>query len=85
MLTDLKLYSLANISIKSCLHLSTMPNPKGNPQNFEPAQPKGEEPMTATISFRATEKMKEDVKAQEDPPEFCRQAIQEKLDKDKKK
>lgn len=31
--------------------------------------------MTATISFRATEKMKEEVKAQEDPPEFCRQAI----------
>ncbi|MBN3944909.1 MAG: hypothetical protein V7L21_02250 [Nostoc sp.] len=62
-----------------------MPNPKGNPQNFEPAQPKGEESMTATISFRATEKMKEEVKAQEDPPEFCRQAIQEKLDRNKGK
>ncbi|MBW4678033.1 MAG: hypothetical protein KME52_29790 [Desmonostoc geniculatum HA4340-LM1] len=62
-----------------------MPNPKGNPQNFEPAQPKGEEPLTATISFRATEKMKEEVKAQDDPAEFCREAIQKALDEKKGK
>ncbi|MFN6470045.1 MAG: hypothetical protein RMY36_010250 [Nostoc sp. SerVER01] len=57
-----------------------MPNPKGNPQNFEPAQPKGEEPLTATISFRATEGMKEEVKKQDDPAQFCRDAIQKALD-----
>ncbi len=60
-----------------------MPNPKGNPQNFEPAQPKGEEPMTTSISFRCTESMKEAVKAQDDPAQFCRDAIQEKLDRNK--
>jgi hypothetical protein len=61
-----------------------MPNPRGTPENLEPSQPKGEEPMTASISFRCTESMKDEVKAQEDPPEFCRQAIQEKLDKQNK-
>ncbi|MEH2295101.1 hypothetical protein [Nostoc sp.] len=62
-----------------------MPNPKGNPQNLEPGQRKGDEPLTTTISFRATESMKEEVKAQDDPPEFCREAIQEKLDRSKEK
>ncbi|HEY9802130.1 MAG TPA: hypothetical protein V6D25_17340 [Leptolyngbyaceae cyanobacterium] len=57
-----------------------MPNRKGNPENLEPIQPKHEEPMTANISFRCTEAMKEAVKAQEDPPEFCRRAIQKALD-----
>ncbi|MBH8573193.1 hypothetical protein I8752_09220 [Nostocaceae cyanobacterium CENA369] len=57
-----------------------MPNPKGNPQNFD-NQPSKE--LTTTISFRCTEEMKEAVKAQDDPPEFCRQAIQEKLDRQK--
>ncbi|MEH1850941.1 hypothetical protein [Nostoc sp.] len=60
-----------------------MPNPKGNPQNFEPAQPKGNEPLTDQLSFRVTKEMKEEVKAKDDPPEFCRQAIQEKLDREK--
>ncbi|MBW4555347.1 MAG: hypothetical protein KME59_05305 [Trichormus sp. ATA11-4-KO1] len=60
-----------------------MPNPKGTPENLEPSKPKGDEPMTATVSFRCTESMKEAVKSQADPPEFCRQAIQEKLDKNK--
>ncbi|MBN3940177.1 MULTISPECIES: hypothetical protein [unclassified Nostoc] len=62
-----------------------MPNPKGSPDNLEPIQRKGEEPMTTTISFRATEKMKEEVKAQDDPPEFCREAIQKALDEKKGK
>ncbi|MCC5625879.1 hypothetical protein [Nostoc sp. CHAB 5715] len=62
-----------------------MPNPKGSPENLEPGQRKGEEPMTTTISFRATESMKEEVKAQDDPPQFCRDAIQEALDKQKRK
>ncbi|BAZ47742.1 hypothetical protein NIES4103_03450 [Nostoc sp. NIES-4103] len=54
-----------------------MPNPKGNPQNFE-NQPSKE--LTEQISFRATKEMKEAVKAQDNPPEFCRQAIQKALD-----
>ncbi|WGV23877.1 hypothetical protein [Halotia branconii] len=62
-----------------------MPNPKGTPENLEPGQLRGEEPMTTSISFRCTESMKEAVKAQDDPPEFCRQAIQEKLDRQKSK
>ncbi|MBD2498941.1 hypothetical protein [Nostoc sp. FACHB-280] len=60
-----------------------MPNPRGTPENLKPSQPKGEEPMTTSISFRCTELMKEAVKAQDDPAQFCRDAIQEKLDKQK--
>ncbi|MBD2297354.1 hypothetical protein H6G80_01635 [Nostoc sp. FACHB-87] len=60
-----------------------MPNPRGTPENLQPSQPKGEEPMTTSISFRCTELMKEAVKAQDDPAQFCRDAIQEKLDKQK--
>ncbi len=60
-----------------------MPNPKGTPENLEPAQPKGEEPLTQQISFRVTPEMKEAVKSQDDPAQFCRDAIQEKLDKSK--
>ncbi|MBH8563325.1 hypothetical protein I8748_14210 [Nostoc sp. CENA67] len=62
-----------------------MPNPKGKPENLERIQPKGEEPMTEQISFRATKSMKEEVKAHDDPAEFCRRAIQEALDREKKK
>ncbi|QSJ15135.1 hypothetical protein JYQ62_25210 [Nostoc sp. UHCC 0702] len=62
-----------------------MANPKGNPQNFEPAQPKGEEPMTSTVSFRTTESMKEAIKEHDDPAEFCRRAIQKALDEEKGK
>ncbi len=62
-----------------------MPNPKGNPDNLKNFTTDREEPLTTTISFRATEKMKEEVKAQDDPPEFCREAIQEKLDRNKGK
>ncbi|BDI19075.1 hypothetical protein ANSO36C_48770 [Nostoc cf. commune SO-36] len=62
-----------------------MPNPKGSPENLEPIQPKNEQPMTASISFRCTEEMKEEVKAKEDPPEFCRRAIQKALDEEKGK
>lgn len=62
-----------------------MPNPKGTPDNLEPAKRKGEEPFTDQLSFRVTKEMKEEVKSKEDPPEFCRRAIQEALDKDKQK
>jgi hypothetical protein len=60
-----------------------MPNRKGNPENLESIQPKGDKPLTEQISFRATKEMKEAVKAQDDPPEFCRRAIQEALNKNK--
>lgn len=56
---------------------------KGTSENLEPGQRKGEEPMTTSISFRCTESMKQAVKAKGDPPEFCPQAIQEKLDREK--
>lgn len=60
-----------------------MPNPKGNPENFEPIKSEREKPLTEYLHLRITKEMKEEVKAQEDPPEFCRQAIQEKLDRQK--
>ncbi|MEH2058111.1 MAG: hypothetical protein V7K97_18515 [Nostoc sp.] len=62
-----------------------MPNPKGNSDNLNPYETDREEPLTANLSFRVSEKMKEEVKAQDDPPEFCREAIQEKLDRSKGK
>lgn len=67
-----------------CLHFYTMPNPKGNPESLRPFESEREEPLSTTISFRATEKMKDEVKAQDDPAQFCREAIQEALDKKKK-
>jgi hypothetical protein len=60
-----------------------MPNPKGNPENLKPIKSKRDEQLTDSLSFRVTKEMKEEVKAKDDPPEFCRQAIQEKLDRDK--
>ncbi|MBD2200411.1 MULTISPECIES: hypothetical protein [Calothrix] len=60
-----------------------MPNPKGTPENLEPGTRKGQEPFTDQLSFRVTRDMKEAVKAQDDPAQFCRDAIQEKLDRNK--
>ncbi|PHM09490.1 hypothetical protein [Nostoc sp. 'Peltigera malacea cyanobiont' DB3992] len=62
-----------------------MPNPKGNPENLKPLKSDREEPLTQNLNFRVTEKMKEEVKAQDDPPEFCREAIQKALDEKKEK
>ncbi|MFN6560780.1 MAG: hypothetical protein RMY28_013490 [Nostoc sp. ChiSLP01] len=62
-----------------------MPNPKGSPENLKNFTTDREEPLTTTISFRATEKMKQEVKAQDDPAEFCREAIQKALDEKKAK
>ncbi|MBD2680862.1 MAG: hypothetical protein RMX96_31570 [Nostoc sp. ChiSLP02] len=62
-----------------------MPNPKGSPENLKNFTTDREEPLTTTISFRATEKMKQEVKAQDDPAEFCREAIQKALDEKKGK
>ncbi|WP_017652715.1 hypothetical protein [Fortiea contorta] len=61
-----------------------MPNPKGNPENLQPLKSDREEPLTQNLNFRVTEKMKEEVQQQENPPEFCREAIQEALNKQKK-
>ncbi|MBE9049595.1 hypothetical protein IQ243_04090 [Nostocales cyanobacterium LEGE 11386] len=58
-----------------------MSNRKGKPENFG-NQPSKE--LSDQLSFRVTKEMKEEVKSKDDPPEFCRRAIQEALDKDKK-
>ncbi|MBE9053066.1 hypothetical protein IQ243_22105 [Nostocales cyanobacterium LEGE 11386] len=58
-----------------------MPNPKGNPENLKPIKSERDQPLTEYIHLRVTKEMKEEVQQQDDPPEFCRQAIQEKLDK----
>lgn len=57
-----------------------MPNPRGNPDNLNPYQTDREEPLTANLSFRVSERMKQEVKSQDDPAEFCRRAIQKALD-----
>jgi hypothetical protein len=59
-----------------------MPNPKGNPQNFD-NQPSRE--LTENVTFRATKEMKEEIQKQDNPAQFCRDAVQEKLDREKKK
>ncbi|MDZ8033979.1 hypothetical protein [Nostoc sp. DedSLP04] len=60
-----------------------MPNPKGNPQNFEPIKSDREEPLDGKLTIRVTKSMEEEVKAQDNPPEFCRKAIQKALDEKK--
>lgn len=44
-----------------------------------------DKPLTEYIHLRVTKEMKEQVKAKEDPPEFCRRAIQKALDEEKDK
>ncbi|MEH1785075.1 MAG: hypothetical protein V7L23_05630 [Nostoc sp.] len=62
-----------------------MPNPRGTPENLEPGKRKGDEPLTEQVNLRVTKTMKEEIQQQDDPPEFCREAIQEKLDRNKEK
>ncbi|MHC5767024.1 MAG: hypothetical protein ACYTXI_15675 [Nostoc sp.] len=62
-----------------------MPNPKGTPENLNPIESNREEKLIANLSFRVTQSMKEEVKAKDDPPEFCRRAIQKALDEEKEK
>ncbi|MEH1823489.1 MAG: hypothetical protein V7L31_31185 [Nostoc sp.] len=62
-----------------------MPNPKGNPQNLQPIKSNREESLIERINLRITKTMKEELSTKDDPPEFCRRAIQEALDKDKEK
>ncbi|MCC5628008.1 hypothetical protein LC613_07640 [Nostoc sphaeroides CHAB 2801] len=60
-----------------------MPNPRGTPENLQPGKRKGEEPLTEKMNIRMTKSMKEEVQQQDDPPEFCREAIQKALDEKK--
>ncbi|MCC5604589.1 MULTISPECIES: hypothetical protein [Nostoc] len=62
-----------------------MPNPKGTPENLKPIKSEREEPLTEKMNIRMTKTMKEEVQQQDNPPEFCREAIQEKLDRNKGK
>ncbi|MEH2281045.1 MAG: hypothetical protein V7K90_06830 [Nostoc sp.] len=62
-----------------------MPNPKGTPENLKPIKSEREEPLTEKMNIRMTRTMKEEVQQQDNPPEFCREAIQEKLDRNKGK
>lgn len=57
-----------------------MAKAKGKPENFG-NQPSKE--LTEQLNFRVTKEMKEEVKAKDDPPEFCRQAIQKALNEDR--
>ena len=60
-----------------------MPNPKGTPENLEPIKSDREEPLDGKLAFRVTKEVERQVKAKEDPPEFCRRAIQKALDEEK--
>ncbi len=62
-----------------------MPNPKGTPENLEPGKRKGDEPLTEQVNLRVTKTMKEELSTKNDPPEFCRRAIQRALDEDREK
>ncbi|MEH1781812.1 MAG: hypothetical protein V7K67_13700 [Nostoc sp.] len=62
-----------------------MPNPKGTPENLKPIKSERDEPLTEKMNIRMTKTMKEEVQQQDNPPEFCREAIQEKLDRNKSK
>ncbi|MDZ8261691.1 hypothetical protein [Nostoc sp. ChiQUE01b] len=44
-----------------------------------------DKPLTEYINLRVTKEMKEEVKAKDDPPEFCRRAIQKALDEEKER
>jgi len=60
-----------------------MPNPKGTPENLQPFTTDREEKLTQRITVRIDEKTKEELKRQGDPNEFVRDAIKEKLEKQK--
>ncbi|MBW4614439.1 MAG: hypothetical protein KME21_14435 [Desmonostoc vinosum HA7617-LM4] len=62
-----------------------MPNPKGNPENLQPMKSDREEPLTEQVNLRVSKRMKEEIQQQDNPPEFCREAIQKALDEKKSK
>jgi hypothetical protein len=57
-----------------------MPNPKGTPENLQPMKSEREEPLTEQVNLRVSKSMKEGIQQQDDPPQFCRDAIQKALD-----
>ncbi|QSJ17364.1 hypothetical protein JYQ62_00260 [Nostoc sp. UHCC 0702] len=59
-----------------------MANPKGTPENLRPIKSTREEPLTDRINLRITKAMKEKLSTKDDPPEYCRRAIQKALDED---
>ncbi len=69
---------------KNYIHISIqMTKSKGKPENLKPFTTDRDEPLTERLHLRITKTMKDEVQQKEDPPEFCRRAIQEALDKDK--
>ncbi|MFH7026319.1 MAG: hypothetical protein ACHBN1_13165 [Heteroscytonema crispum UTEX LB 1556] len=61
-----------------------MPNPRGNPESLPPSKRQGEEPLTKLLTVRITESMHKQLKeATDDVAEYVREAIAEKLDKNK--
>ncbi|KOP26542.1 hypothetical protein AMR41_09870 [Hapalosiphon sp. MRB220] len=58
---------------------------KGNPQNLKPFTTDREEPLTERINLRIPKSMKDELSEKDNPPEYCREAIREKLDRDKNK
>ncbi|MEC4818259.1 MAG: hypothetical protein SAK29_34050 [Scytonema sp. PMC 1069.18] len=57
-----------------------MPNPKGKPENLKPFQTDRDEPLTERIAIRVSKSMAERIKAIDNYPDFCRQALQKALD-----
>jgi len=50
---------------------------KGKPENFD--NPPSRE-LTENVTFRATKEMKEEIQKQDNPAQFCRDAVQKALD-----
>ncbi|MEH1788559.1 hypothetical protein [Nostoc sp.] len=59
-----------------------MSKPKGKPENFD--NPPSRE-LTENVTFRATKDMKEEIQKQDNPAQFCRDAVQKALDEKKGK
>jgi hypothetical protein len=57
-----------------------MPKPKGKPENFD--NPPSRD-LTENVTFRATKEMKEEIQKQDNPAQFCRDAVQKALDEKK--
>ena len=57
-----------------------MAKAKGKPENFDNPPSKD---LTENVTFRATKEMKEEIQKQDNPAQFCRDAVQEALDKKK--
>ncbi len=85
LLTDLT-FSTGRHVENSIIYISTqMTKNKGKPENLRPFTTDREEPLTERLNLRITKSMKEEVQQQDDPPEFCREAIQKALDEKKGK